>query len=70
MNFSAGSVSDGQLSTRISHGRTRERTEEDALATDEHGKTRNKTKAETRKRSRRKDIFATEKHGNKTLHSI
>jgi hypothetical protein len=34
---------------------TRKKTEAEVLATDEHGKTRNKTKAETRKRSRRKD---------------
>ena len=34
---------------------TRKKTEAEALATDEHGKTRNKTKAETRKRSSRKD---------------
>jgi hypothetical protein len=49
MDFRVGSVSDGwerrSRSRRISHGRTREKTEEDALATDEHGKTRNKTKS-------------------------
>ena len=50
--------------------RKKHKAEAEELATDEHGKTRNKTKAETRKRSRRKDIFAPEKHGIKTQHSI
>jgi len=46
-----------RTNTEISRSRNTDKTEAEELATDEHGKTRKKTEAETRIRSRSKELL-------------